>query len=85
MKVPEITITKEMKEVLIDFLKTRDSDTDALRHGTLCLIRDLQRVIYALVDEGGAEIHEDGCPQDDTCTCEFAKVVNEEVVGMDSQ
>ena len=85
MEAPAITITKEMKEVLIDFLKTRDSDTDALRHGTLCLIRDLQRVIYALVDEGGAEIHEEDCPMDDTCDCEFAKVVNEALDGMNSQ
>ena len=42
----------------------------------------LQDLVYVLVDECGADIHdEEGCPQDDTCECPMAARVNEALKG----
>jgi len=44
----------------------------------------LKDLIYALVDEAGADIHEkEDCPQDDTCDCVMAQRVNEALKGWD--
>lgn len=70
-------IDREMFEVALDWLKgSSDLDTGALRGYTLEAIKEMQAIIFALVDECGAEIHEDGCPQDDTCDCLMAARAN---------
>ncbi len=44
-------------------------------------LRFCQTVIYHLFDEGGAELHEPGCPEDDTCNCPLAKEMNKAMEG----
>lgn len=66
-------IDREMFDVVLDWLKTSsDPDTHALRGYTLEVIKEMQALIFVLVDEAGAEIHEEGCPEDDTCDCRLA-------------
>lgn len=74
----EQRIDREMRDVLLDWLETSDNkDNAALRHGVRELVKELQDTIYALVDEMGADVHEDDtCPQDDTCSCKNAERVN---------
>lgn len=44
-------------------------------------IKFCQTVIYHLFDEGGAEVHEPGCPEDDTCRCPLAMEMNKAMEG----
>lgn len=70
-------IDRELFEVAMDWLETSDNeDSKALRAYTRQAIKEMQSLIFALVDEAGAEIHEDACPQDDTCACKLATRVN---------
>jgi hypothetical protein len=70
-------IDRQMFEVLLDWLRTSDNpDTGPLRAYADQAIKEMQALIFALVDEGAAEIHEEGCPQDDTCCCPLAARVN---------
>ena len=52
------------------------------RDGLLLQIRELQSLIMEFLDGcGPRDLHDDGCPEDDTCECPLVKKVNRAMRG----
>lgn len=76
-KAPVMTIPvdneRDADMILGDVIEERDF--------LLLQVNELQALLFAMFDKCGADLHEDGCPEDDTCGCVMAQRVNAAMKG----